>query len=261
MISIQKPKPAPSKLTKQGKIKTNSHIRDYSQNPLAYQSGEKKFKFSSDIYGASSVKTALISAQHKKCCFCERLVGEDGDVEHFRPKSAYCQQKGTTLVRPGYYWLVYDWDNLYFSCSACNQRCKRNLFPLVDPTNRAHLHSNDISVEESLLVDPGKEEPSQHILFRGAEPLPVAGSIKGKTTIELVGLDRSILNHARLEHLKKMKGLYKFITDAETKSQSQALQNLIAEAQDVLKSAISDKGEFAAASRAAFEDGFKSVME
>jgi uncharacterized protein (TIGR02646 family) len=235
-------------------------MRDYSQNPLAYQSGEKIFKFSSNIYGASSVKTALILAQHKKCCFCERLVGEDGDVEHFRPKSAYCQQKGKTLTRPGYYWLAYDWDNLYLSCSACNQRCKRNLFPLVDPTNRAHLCNNDISVEEPLLVDPGKEDPSQHILFRGAEPSPVAGSIKGKTTIDLVRLDRSILNYARLEHLKKMKGLYKFIADAATKSQSQALQNLVAEAQDVLQSAISDKGEFAAATRTALQDGFQFIL-
>jgi uncharacterized protein (TIGR02646 family) len=260
VIPIQKPKPAPSRLITQGKSKTSSHIRDHNQNPSAYQLGEKIFKFSSNIYGASSVKTALILAQHKKCCFCERLVGEDGDVEHFRPKSAYCQQKGETLTRPGYYWLAYDWDNLYLSCSACNQRCKRNLFPLVNPTNRAHLHNNDISLEEPLLVDPGKEEPSQHILFRGADPLPVAGSIKGRTTIDLVGLDRSILNHARLEHLKKMKGLYKFITDAATKPQSQALQNLVAEAKDVLQSAISDKGEFAAATRAALQDQFKFVM-
>jgi S-adenosylmethionine:diacylglycerol 3-amino-3-carboxypropyl transferase len=90
--------------------------------------------------------------------------------------------------------------------------------------------------------------------------LPVAGSIKGKTTIDLVRLDRSILNHARLEHLKKMKGLYKFITVAETKTQSQALQNLIAEAQDVLQSAISDKGEFAAATRTALQDGFQFIL-
>ena len=260
MIPIQKPQPAPLKQTKQGKSKTDAHIRDQNQDPAAYQSGEKTFKFTSVIYGASIVKAALISAQHKKCCFCERLVGEDGDVEHFRPKSAYCQQKGETLVRPGYYWLAYDWDNLYLSCSTCNQRRKRNLFPLVNPTKRAHLHNNDISVEEPLLVDPGKEDPSQHIVFRGAEPLPVAGSIKGKTTIDLVGLDRSILNYARLEHLKKMKAIYDWKIDAETKPQSQGRQNLVAEAEAVLQSAISDKGEYAAATRTALQDGFKFIL-
>jgi len=59
---------------------------------IAYQTGKKKFNFAPTIYAHSSVKTALIKAQRKKCCFCEQLIGEDGDIEHFLPKSVY-QQK------------------------------------------------------------------------------------------------------------------------------------------------------------------------
>jgi len=40
------------------------------------------------FYAVTLVKQALITAQYGKCCFCERLVGSDGDIEHFRPKHA-----------------------------------------------------------------------------------------------------------------------------------------------------------------------------
>jgi uncharacterized protein (TIGR02646 family) len=260
VIRIKKPKTAPEKLKKQGKAKTNAHIQEYQQSPSKYQSGEKKFSFSSDIYGDNSVKTALISAQHKKCCFCERLIGEDGDVEHFRPKSAYCQTKGERLQRPGYYWLAYDWENLYLSCGPCNQRQKRNLFPLLQPKNRAHLNNNDITHEESLFIDPGKEDPSQHIEFRGEIPYAVSGSKKGKPTIQNLKLDRNILNEARLRHLQKLRRLYEITVIADNKTQSEELKKLADEAERILQDAISDKGEFAAATRAALNNGFEYVI-
>jgi 5-methylcytosine-specific restriction endonuclease McrA len=260
VIRITKPKAAPAKLIKEGRFETSSHLREYKQSPLDYQSGKRKLKFSSSIYGDSSVKKALILAQHKKCCFCERLVGEDGDVEHFRPKSAYCQQKGKKFERPGYYWLAYAWDNLYLSCSSCNQRQKGALFPLLDPQKRAHLHGNNIGLEEPLFIDPGKEEPSLHIGFRGEVPYPVAGSKKGKMTLEMLNLDRSILNDARLVHLQKLKTLHEVVEVAAVKPQDKALQNLAVKAKGILQDAISDGGEFAAATRAAFENRFRFIL-
>jgi 5-methylcytosine-specific restriction endonuclease McrA len=260
VIRISKPKVAPAKLTKDGKLKTVSHLREYKQNLLDYQSGKKKLKFSSDIYGDKSVKKALILAQHKKCCFCERLVGEDGDVEHFRPKSAYCQQRGKKFERPGYYWLAYAWDNLYLSCNSCNQRQKGALFPLLDPQKRAQLCGNNIGIEEPLFIDPGKEEPSLHIGFRGEVPYPVPGSAKGKVTLEVLKLDRSILNDARLVHLQKLKTLYEVIEVAAAKPQDLELQKLAVKADGILQDAISDKGEFAAATRAAFENRFQFIL-
>ncbi|MGB8700070.1 MAG: hypothetical protein WCD18_11695 [Thermosynechococcaceae cyanobacterium] len=260
MIRIEKPKSAPKKLAQEGKAKTDSHIQDYNLSPQDYQSGNKKFNFDSNIYGDRSVKEALILAQHKKCCFCERLIGDDGDVEHFRPKSAY-KQKGNKLERPGYFWLAYDWDNLYLSCGPCNQRQKRNLFPLVDPAKRAQLQNNDIALEDPLFVDPGKEEPSHHIGFRGETPYPIPDSIKGKTTISSLKLDRDILNDARLRHLQTLKTLYQLTEVAIKQPQNKTLQDLAAEAEKALQDAISDQAEFAAATRAALQDQFKYVLE
>jgi uncharacterized protein (TIGR02646 family) len=262
VIRINKPKAIPARLIKEGKAKTDSHIQEYKQSPQDYQSGKKQFSFSSNIYGHSSIKQALIQAQHKKCCFCERLIGDDGDVEHFRPKSAY-KQKGQRLERPGYYWLAYDWDNLYLSCGPCNQRQKKNLFPLAYPVTRAQLNNNDIILEDPLFVNPGEEDPSQHISFRGEVPYPIPGSTKGQPTITALKLDRDILNDARLRHLKMQKALYEIIQLASKKPKNddwQAFHDQAAQAQKMLEEAISDHAEFAAATRAALQDKFTNVL-
>jgi uncharacterized protein (TIGR02646 family) len=258
MIRIHKPTTAPAKLSKQGKTKAAEHAQDYNANAAEYQSGNKKFKFADSIYNDRTVKAVLIAAQHQKCCFCERLIGNDGDVEHFRPKSAYTQNK--KLERPGYYWLAYDWDNLYLCCSPCNSRQKKNLFPIAIPQKRAHLHNNNIHVENPLFIDPGKEEPSEYIGFRGEMPFAVSRSKKGRTTIENLGLDREILNNERLGHLQYMKFLHKIIQIAPTRPSDQEFQELAQDAETKLRSAMADSGEFAAACRSAFANNFKDVI-
>lgn len=261
MIRIEKPKTAPEKLTSEGQVNTDFHIQEYNQSPQDYQSGKKKFSFSNKIYGDSSVKQALILAQHKKCCFCERLIGYSGDIEHFRPKSAYSQTKGRKIERPGYYWLAYTWDNLYLSCNDCNQRQKKNLFPLADPLTRAQLNNNDITLENPLFVNPGHENPSQHIGFRGEVPYAVPESIKGEPTIKILKLDREDLNEWRLKHLQHMKFLFRLVKASTTLPQTKESQNLVAKAEKTLQDAISDQGEFAAATRAALDNQFKFVMD
>jgi uncharacterized protein (TIGR02646 family) len=258
MIRINKPATAPPKLTTEGKNKAAEHHTEYIANASDYQSGTKTFNFSSSIYNHPSVKEALILAQHKKCCFCERLIGNDGDVEHFRPKSAYTQNK--KLERPGYYWLAYDWDNLYLCCSACNQRQKKNLFPIADTKKRAHLHNNNIKLEQPLFINPGKDEPGGHIGFRGEMPYAIRGNKEGKTTIENLGLDRNILNDIRLEHLQKMKIIYQLIQVAVEDLDNQELQKLAQQAKENLEHAVSDQGEFAAAMRASLNDGFDFIL-
>jgi uncharacterized protein (TIGR02646 family) len=258
MIRIHKPTAAPPKLTIEGKNKAAEHHTEYIANTSDYQSGTKTFNFASSIYNHHSVKEALVLAQHQKCCFCERLIGNDGDVEHFRPKSAYTQNK--KLERPGYYWLAYDWDNLYLSCSACNQRQKKNLFPIDDTKKRAHLHNNNIKIEDPLFIDPGKDEPSKHISFRGEMPYAIRRNKKGKTTIENLGLDRNILNDVRLEHLQKMKIIYQVIQISEEDTDNQELQQLAQQAKENLKYAVSEQAEFAAATRASVNDGFELFL-
>ena len=258
MIRIHKPA-APTKLIQDGSKKAEAHLQDYLQNPIAYQTGKKKFNFAQTIYAHSSVKIALITAQHKKCCFCEQLIGEDGDIEHFRPKSAYQQKSKTALKYPGYYWLAYDWENLYLSCGPCNQRYKKNLFPIATQKHRAQLNNNDYSLEAPLLINPGQEDPSQHISFRGEIPYAHPKSKQGETTIAILKLDRPILNQARLNHLETIKQLYQIIQLAKDNPNNLEFQTVSNNAQKFLQDAILDSAEFAAATRCAIADGFGRV--
>jgi uncharacterized protein (TIGR02646 family) len=250
MIRIRKPRKPPSKLTTEGKDKTAEHIADY-------QSGDEKISFAANIYNDRTVKAALVKAQREKCCFCEQLIGNDGDVEHFRPKSAYKQQSGDPLQRPGYYWLAYDWNNLYLSCSPCNQRQKGSLFPLADPTQRAHVCNNDTSVEIPMFIDPGRENPSKHIGFRGEVAYSVRQSLKGQTTIENLGLNRDNLGNVRLKHLQIMKGLYQIIEIAKSDLNNQKLQDAAEIAETLLDKAELDSAGFAAVTRQARKDKFQ----
>ena len=139
MIQIDKPRQAPKVLRDKGTKKRRTNCNSYTRSKAAYRKGKKNFKFDSKIYGHTTVKKGLIKAQHDKCCFCESKVSHIsyGDVEHFRPKGGVRQTPKGPLGKPGYYWLAYEWSNLFFSCQLCNQRFKDNLFPLKNPGDRA----------------------------------------------------------------------------------------------------------------------------
>ena len=96
MIRVRKPEKAPRILRERGKHTTET-------NQQAFINGERTFKFDSSIYGAKSVKDALIKAQDDKCAFCESKVGHIayGDVEHYRPKGGVRQTEADPLDQPG----------------------------------------------------------------------------------------------------------------------------------------------------------------
>ena len=126
MIRITKPSQAPKILRERGRTTTDDNCATFDVAPNDYLAGNKTFEFDRSLYAAKSVKKALVKAQHEKCCFCESKVTDVayGDVEHFRPKAGYRQTGTDPLGRPGYYWLAYVWENLFFSCQLCNQRFK-----------------------------------------------------------------------------------------------------------------------------------------
>jgi len=163
------------------------------------------------------------------------------------------------LNYPGYYWLAYDWENLYLSCGLCNQGHKKNWFPIETQQHRAQLNNNDCALETSLLINPTQEDPSQHISFRGEIPYAHPKSKQGETTIALLKLDRPILNQARLNHLETIKQLYQIIQLAKDNPNNLEFQTVSNNAQKFLQDAILDSAEFAAATRCAIADGFGRV--
>jgi len=108
--------------------------------------GIEKAKKTTDR-GYAVVKEDLFARQLKKCAYCERRPGFDGQaVEHFRPR------KHAERALPGeasdkdqerYWWLAWHWENLFFACTTCNGRARKgNRFPLAD-TGRLPIPPRD----------------------------------------------------------------------------------------------------------------------
>lgn len=199
MIKIVKPTNIPKKLSVQGNAENISNSNDYDAHTVSYLNGIRAHSFKNAIYGHSSVKSVLKKAQHNKCCFCERdQIEEFGAVEHFRPKAAFKSKRKQKLIKPGYYWLAYKWDNLFFVCGNCNSsKYKGNLFPLVNEARRVRTHAGNITQEDPLLIHPVHKDPRDHIFFRNE--LVDAKDKYGFNTISICGLDRETLNTKRAE--------------------------------------------------------------
>lgn len=246
MIRVRKAATPPRILRTRGIAETANNNAAHEAAPGQYRSGARKFDFNGDIYAAKSVKNALIKAQYKKCCFCESKVVHVayGDVEHFRPKGGSRQAAADDLLRPGYYWLAYDWTNLFFSCQLCNQRYKKNLFPLTNPRHRARTHHDDVESEDPLFIDPVRIDPEEHISFRDEVPFHINGSIKGKTTIRELRLDRDELNERRRDRLEMLLSL-KDLAGLSLPESGRAA--------GIVAKAVRDDAEYAAMSRVALE--------
>jgi hypothetical protein len=166
------------------------------------------------------------------------LVGNRGDIEHFRPKGEYTIRDGTT-ISPGYYWLASDWANLYLSCTNCNQKTtfdildadnpgviikktagKMNQFALVDETYRRNHHTGNLDEEEPyrLLIDPCKDHPEPLLEFmdNGVLKPRAAGGIdreKAVYSIDVYVLQRDVLVKARREKYLRVMDKIRVVDD------------------------------------------------
>ena len=254
MIRVHRPIDIPQTLKTSGTTATKTLCQHYD-------SGKRKFSFRNDFYGATDVKDALKVAQYLKCCFCERLVGNDGHVEHFRPKAAFCQSRGDKLSESGYYWLAYEWTNLFLACSDCNTRHKSNLFPLESEADRATCHSDFIANERPLFLNPAEEDPEAVIEWIEFEPRPIAGDKRAEVTLAALGLNgpkRDGLIASRRQHLAIMRAVLDAITMYRNEPPSADVVARLAKAEETLTDAVSSRGKYSAMIRALLQrEGFR----
>jgi hypothetical protein len=163
----------------------------------------------------SDFKHLLAEAQHDRCGYCDRKVlgGDDGTVDHFRPKaeidelfddpktwgtqkahSASVRDRATQPVHAlGYHWLAYAWNNYVFACSCCNEKWKRAIFPVA--THPRCCPPRPRGYEEPLLLNCYRDlRPSEHLEFKADGTVePLHGSPYGYETFRTVGLYRDPL--------------------------------------------------------------------
>jgi uncharacterized protein (TIGR02646 family) len=220
----------------------------------------------SHVYAHVEVKAALEELFHDKCAYCETPIaaGSDWDVEHFRPKGRVAERAG----HPGYFWLTYEWSNLYPSCGFCNKRRKdrprwgdlqfastegkNDQFPLEDEATRAMGPKDDLSKEKRLLLDPCEDRPEEHLRFTiDGQVVPVTGSRKGEASIKVFHLGRRRLREQRRSHLRALVELLEKIRKYEDGGNQALAQDL---REWVEKHFLADSKQYAAVARAVVRD-------
>jgi len=167
----------------------------------------------------------LIVVFHSKCAYCESKIFIEnfpGEVDHYRPRGAVTANR-KRIKHTGYFWLVYEWDNLLLVCHDCNsghgefigdERIshpgKSMEFPITgervtSPPEDQTTWTEDLKKEFPLLLNPYHDEPSDHISFDDmGVPYARDGSERGKETIKTCHLDRMGLCERRRSFAKEL---------------------------------------------------------
>jgi hypothetical protein len=192
-----------------------------------YPAGRKDFKFSSELWG--ELKDHLQDMFSGRCAYCEALFlsVSFGDVEHYRPKAEVTDEANHL----GYYWLAYEPSNYLPSCMLCNQKAKRNYFPIEGV--RASSPADDLQKEEPMLFNPYNHNYFDYICYipsRGQNGLePTAGkavgiSKRGEESVKIYDLDREWLIRKRRKAQISVRALLK---EALSNENTQALSDLL----------------------------------
>jgi len=169
-----------------------------------------------DIYTDQEVKISLEKLFNYKCAYCENSIEESGwNVEHFRPKGRVAERVDHT----GYYWLAYTWENLFPSCTPCNQKRKDpptwderiwgitggkvDHFPIRDENKRVMTPEDNFENEEPLLINPCVNNPENYFVYDIlGNILAVNNNDKAFETIKYFNLKRKRLKRKRAVVIK-----------------------------------------------------------
>jgi len=159
--------------------------------------------FQRDVLRSADVRGALQSLFRAKCAYCETPVERSTmNVDQFRPQTRAVNLDGS-LNADGYWWLAYEWNNLYATCANCEQM-KGSRFPIAGARARPGARSEALAGEQPLLLDPCVDSPEKDLLF--SESGRVASRTKrGRVTIDVLGLNRSSLIEGRREALESLR--------------------------------------------------------
>ncbi|WP_314243867.1 AAA family ATPase [Empedobacter tilapiae] len=174
---------------------------------------QKRFSTPFNEKISNEVKYSLKELFKHKCAYCESLLppaATQGYLDHFRPKSG-ARGLEREFSTDYYWWLSYEWRNMYYSCPMCD-RYKSTWFPLEGSrVNILTPYEETIFKEKALLIDPCNDRPEDHLIYDEDGKVDFLTS-KGKTTIEILKLNRHELVEARSLKLKDLYGEWELFT-------------------------------------------------
>ncbi len=164
MIRLMKG-PVPTVLKRKGLQWTQEYLMALSSGTLT---ATQRYR-----YRDPEIKQSIKKETCKKCAYCEGKVshGHPGEADHILP----------VLHRPE---LVFEWTNLTYVCTECNRR-KSSYYSETEP-----------------LVNPYRDEPSDHLMFFG--PLVLHRDDKGYRTSRKLDLSRLDLLERKQERIESL---------------------------------------------------------
>lgn len=223
MIQLKKRPNPPESLSGQAVQKKIKDLR------VLVESGTKPDSHQYNNYWSSS-REILWKHQNRKCCYCERIreLKRESDLEHFRPKAKITEEP----THFGYWWLAYNFDNYLYSCKICNEDFKKNLFPLIEPSSRAFLETDNLELETKLLIDPYTENPEVFLGYywgstksKYVKVLSLESDVdkRGEKSAEITGLNRDSLMTERASFLLTLQSLVTIMNYAEQRENGKAM--------------------------------------
>lgn len=183
-------------------------------------------------YKNDDVTTSLRALFDDKCAYCETDVGDDMDVEHFRPKGGVTGEDN----HPGYWWLTHSWENLLPACTPCNQNrfqhiatenlTEEDLLALrARKPDKAHGKANQfpiegvrayfgasLSDERHHLLDPTVDDPADYLKWsKSLYSIVLANTddewvkVRALSTISVFALNRLKLVQSRTRVLNLLR--------------------------------------------------------
>ena len=148
---------------------------------------------------------ALRELFNGKCAYCESEISlsiVSGEIDNFRPKNG-ARGFDKDFSRDHYWWLTYEWKNLYYCCPHCN-RYKSTWFPVEGSRAPIEMpYFETVSFEKAILLDPCTDKPEEHFIYSRFGEIEYL-SDKGRVTIDFLKLNRSELVFSRKQAVDEL---------------------------------------------------------
>jgi len=183
-----------------------------------------------------------------KCAFCETSHAAVSvmDVENFRPKGGAIGIDGK-LDPDHYWWLAYEWFNLYPSCPDCN-RSKGSRFPVEGERAPILATQEELRKERALLLDPCVDYPECELTFND-EGIVGSDTPRGRKTIDTYNLNRPSLVARRKKHGATLRQQWERVKTLMTAGKAKTVETELA----ILKNFLAPPVEFIAMSRSCLQ--------
>ena len=180
--------------------------------------GQLRFSFDPAIWDDGSLRAALLNLFQHKCAYCESALTDSTlVVDRFRPEQEAMNLDGRVEDPDRYWWLAYEWTNLYPACGDCRE-AKSTFFPVAGARAKPEARGDELHHERRLLLDPCDDDPARDLRF-SASGIVTPVTERGALSIDILALNRPVLVERRLETATELVRVLQGLAPGEIRKQ------------------------------------------